>query len=404
MNRIAIIGGGAAGMAAAIAAAEYGAYVTIFESNDKLGKKILATGNGRCNLSNINASIEHYHGQNSDFAAHALTEFDVNYTINKFAEMGVLTKVEDKGKIYPYCGNASAVSEALRERIKSLGIEVKYNFEVKDIIKKKDGFMLVSYKNEREKASEVIIATGGKASPASGSKGGGYQLLEKFGHTVTELKPSLVQIKTEPETVKKLKGIKINARVRIGNIYDDGEVLFTDYGLSGPPIFYLSAYIDNQSELSLDFMPEYSNVQIKEILNQKQKNCPDMLLESFMSGIINKKLGQLILKQAGIAPLSRTADSLNASETEKISQIIKCRKFKINGTMSWNNAQVTKGGIKTNEFYADTMQSRLINGIFAAGEILDIDGDCGGYNLQWAWSSGFAAGKSAAKLLQQRKD
>ncbi len=181
-------------------------------------------------------------------------------------------------------------------------------------------------------------------------------------------------------------------------------MLFTDYGLSGPPIFYLSAYIDNQSELSLDFMPEYSNVQIKEILNQKQKNCPDMLLESFMSGIINKKLGQLILKQAGIAPLSRTADSLNASETEKISQIIKCRKFKINGTMSWNNAQVTKGGIKTNEFYADTMQSRLINGIFAAGEILDIDGDCGGYNLQWAWSSGFAAGKSAAKLLQQRKD
>ncbi len=404
MNRIAVIGGGAAGMAAAVAAAEYGAYVTIFEANDKLGKKILATGNGRCNLSNINASIEHYHGQNANFAANTLTEFDVSYTINKFAEMGVLTKIEDKGKIYPYCGNASAVSEALRERIKSLGIEVKYNFEVKDIIKKKDGFMLVSYKNEREKASAVIITTGGKASPSSGSKGSGYQLLEKFGHTVTELKPSLVQIKTEPETVKKLKGIKINARVRIGNISDDGEVLFTDYGLSGPPIFYLSAYIDNQSELSLDFMPEYSKAQTEEILKQKRKNCPDMFLESFMSGIINKKLGQLILKQAGVAPLSRTAKSLNDTEIEKIAQIIKCRKFKIDGTMSWNNAQVTKGGVKTNEFDADTMQSRLINGIFAAGEILDIDGDCGGYNLQWAWSSGFAAGKSAAKFLQQRKD
>ncbi len=404
MNRIAVIGGGAAGMAAAVAAAEYGAYVTIFEANDKLGKKILATGNGRCNLSNINASIEHYHGQNADFAANALTEFDVSYTINKFAEMGVLTKIEDKGKIYPYCGNASAVSEALRERIKALGIEVKYNFEVKDIIKKKDGFMLVSYKNEREKASAVIITTGGKASPSSGSKGSGYQLLEKFGHTVTELKPSLVQIKTEPETVKKLKGIKINARVRIGNISDDGEVLFTDYGLSGPPIFYLSAYIDNQSELSLDFMPEYSKAQTEEILKQKRKNCSDMFLESFMSGIINKKLGQLILKQAGAAPLSRTAKSLNDTEIEKIARIIKCRKFKIDGTMSWNNAQVTKGGVKTNEFDADTMQSRLINGIFAAGEILDIDGDCGGYNLQWAWSSGFAAGKSAAKFLQQRKD
>lgn len=404
MNRVAIIGGGASGMSAAIAAAESGAKVTIFESNDKLCKKILATGNGRCNLSNINVSVEHYHGHNTDFISHALKNFDVTYTIRKFEEMGILTKIEDKGKIYPYSGNASAVSEALRERIKALGVEVICGFEVKDIIKKKDGFMLVSYKNEREKCSAAIIATGGKASPASGSKGGGYQLLEKFGHTVTELKPSLVQIKTEPETAKKLKGIKLNARVRIGDVYDDGEVLFTDYGLSGPPIFYLSAYADNQNELSLDFMPEYSEAQTEEILKQKRKNCPYMLLESFMSGIINKKVGQLILKQAGAAPLSRAVSSLDDAEIKKIAQIIKCRKFKIDGTMSWNNAQVTKGGVRTNEFYADTMQSKLINGIFAAGEILDIDGDCGGYNLQWAWSSGFTAGKSAAEFLKQRKD
>ena len=399
MSRLAVIGGGAAGLMAAISAAEHGAEVVIFEANDRLGKKILATGNGRCNLTNIHASKEHYHGEDVSFTDSAISRFWVNEAIEKFRNMGVLTRVEERGKVFPYCGNASAVSEALRLRVQTLGIEVKTEFEVKDIIKKKDGFMLVSYKNEREKAGAVIITTGGKASPASGSKGGGYPLLEKFGHTITELTPSLVQIKTEPETAKKLKGIKLNARVTVGDVSDEGEVLFTDYGLSGPPIFYLSAYIENQRTLSLDLMNEYSQSEIEKILKDKSVSCPDTELESFMSGIINKKVGQLLLKQAGVSPLSRKASSLSDEEISKTASLIKDRRFNIEGTMSWNNAQVTKGGARTCEFDKNTMQSKLINGIFAAGEILDIDGDCGGYNLQWAWSSGYIAGISASEYL-----
>ena len=400
MKRIAVIGGGAAGLAAAIAAAENGAEVVIFEANDRLGKKILATGNGRCNLTNVNADVSHYHGENPSFINGAAAKRWVNETLEFFRGIGVLTRIEDRGKVYPYCGTAAAVSEALRNRAETLGVEVRTGFEVKDIIKKKDGFMLVSYKNEREKVCEIIITTGGKAAPSSGSKGGGYALLEKFGHTVTELKPSLVQIKTNPETVRKLKGIKVAADVVLGDMRETGEVLFTDYGLSGPPIFYLSAYLDGQKEISLDLMPEYTYDEVVKILSDKAKGCPKTTLESFLSGIINKKVGQLILKQAGAAPLSRKAGELSADELHKTAKIIKKFSFDICGTMSWNNAQVTKGGVCTSEFDGSTLESRLIDGIYAAGEILDIDGDCGGYNLQWAWSSGYAAGCAAAEKLK----
>lgn len=401
MSRIAIIGGGAAGLMAAVAAAEKGAEVIILESNDRLGKKILATGNGRCNMTNINADVCHYHGENPAFIEGAASEFWVNETIEKFKSLGILIRVEDKGKVYPYCGTAAAVSEALRERVRSLGIAVKTNFEVKDIIKKKDGFMLVSYKNEREKAVAVIVATGGKAAPSTGSKGGGYALLEKFGHIITELSPSLVQIKTGPDIVRKLKGIKLNARVILGKECDEGEVLFTDYGLSGPPIFYLSAYLDNQREITLDLMPEYTKGEVEKILIQKSKACSDTPLESFMSGIINKKVGQIILKQAEAGPLSRRAESLSDKEIQKISNMIKSWTFIIQGTMSWNNAQVTRGGVRTAEFDERSLESKLIKGIYAAGEILDIDGDCGGYNLQWAWASGYTAGVNAAQYIMK---
>ena len=401
MSRIAVIGGGAAGLMAAVAAAEAGAEVIILESNDRLGKKILATGNGRCNMTNINADVSHYHGENPAFIEGAASAFWVNETIEKFKNLGILIRVEEKGKVYPYCGTAAAVSEALRERVRSLGIIVKTNFEVKDIIKKKDGFMLVSYKNDREKAAAVIVATGGKAAPSTGSKGGGYALLEKFGHIVTELSPSLVQIRTEPDIVRKLKGIKLNARVTLGNECDEGEVLFTDYGLSGPPIFYLSAYLNNQQKITLDLMPEYTKAEVETILVKKSKACSDTPLESFMSGIINKKVGQVILKQAETGPLSRRSDSLSDKEIQNISNIIKSWTFKIEGTMSWNNAQVTKGGVRTAEFDEKSLESKLIKGIYAVGEILDIDGDCGGYNLQWAWTSGYVAGVNAAQYIMK---
>lgn len=399
MNRIAIIGGGASGLTAAIAAAERGAQVVIFEANERVGKKILSTGNGRCNMTNINADINHYHGEDPSFIHGAASVMWVDDTIRFFRRIGILTREEENGKIYPYCGTASSVLDALRERIRVLGISVRTGFEVKDIIKKKDGFMIVSFKNEREKASSVIISTGGKAAPSSGSKGIGYELLKKFGHTSTKLRPSLVQIKTQPDTVRKLKGIKVISDVSINGITENGEVLFTDYGLSGPPIFYLSSYIDKSESISLDLMPEYSEDDVEILLQEKSKNCPATPLENFMAGIINKKVGQIILKQAGISPLSRESGSLSKDEIRRAAKLIKCWSFKIEGTMSWNNAQVTRGGVRTCEFDPVTLESKLIPGIYASGEVLDIDGDCGGYNLQWAWSSGYAAGAAAANNI-----
>ncbi len=403
MKRTAIIGGGASGLMAAIAAAEKGAEVIIFEANDRVGKKILSTGNGRCNMTNIHAGVNHYHGEDPSFIHGAASVIWVDETIKLFRRIGILAREEENGKVYPYCGTASSVLDALRERVKALGIAVRTGFEVKDIIKKKDGFMIVSYKNEREKAAAVIISTGGKAAPSSGSKGVGYELLRKFGHTVTELRPSLVQIKTQPDTVRKLKGIKLIAEVSVNGVTENGEVLFTDYGLSGPPIFYLSAYIDGAESLFLDLMPEYTVSDVEELLSEKSRDCPATPLDSFMAGILNKKAGQIILKQAGISPLSRAAASLSREEINRTASIIKHWSFKIEGTMSWNNAQVTRGGVRTCEFDPVTLESKLIRGIYASGEVLDIDGDCGGYNLQWAWSSGYAAGVAAAKnILRER--
>ena len=406
MKRIAIIGGGASGLMAAIAAAENGTEVMIFEANDRVGKKILSTGNGRCNMTNIHADTDHYHGEDPSFIRGAASVIWVDGTIKLFRRLGVLAREEESGKVYPYCGTASSVLDALRERIKALGITVRTGFEVKDIIKKKDGFMIVSFKNEREKATAVIISTGGKAAPSSGSKGVGYELLGKFGHTVTELRPSLVQIKTQPDTVRKLKGIKLIAEASVNRVTEKGEVLFTDYGLSGPPIFYLSSYIDGAESISLDLMPEYTVRDVEKLLSEKSKNCPCTPLESFTAGIINKKVGQIILKQAGISPLSRPTGSLSIEEIKRAAAIIKCWRFKIEGTMSWNNAQVTRGGVRTCEFDPITLESKLIGGIYASGEVLDIDGDCGGYNLQWAWSSGYAAGSAAADniLKNTRKE
>ena len=401
MKNVAVIGGGASGLAAAIASAEAGAETIIFEANDRVGKKILSTGNGRCNLTNINAAAAHYHGNDPSFIHGAASVMWVKETIAFFRRLGVLAKEEDSGKIYPHCGTAASVLDALRERVKELGIQVRTNFEVKDIIKKKDGFMLVSYSNEREKAASVIVASGGKAAPSSGSKGGGYALLQKFGHTITELKPSLVQIKTDGEFVKKLKGIKVIASLSANGITETGEVLFTDYGLSGPPAFYISAYLDGAEYLFLDVMPEYSEKETLSILTEKAQNCPRMPLEMFPSGIINKKLGQAMLKELGIAPLSRTAKTMSPDELRLFAAQLKARRFKIEGTMSWNNAQVTRGGAVTKEFDHVTLESSFVPRLYACGEVLDIDGDCGGYNLQWAWSSGYAAGKAAAKSVRE---
>ncbi len=393
--KIAIVGGGASGLMAAIAAKGAGTEVVIYERNSRVGKKILATGNGRCNITNAYADTANYHGEHPEFINSVKNSFWVNETIDFFSNIGVLLKEEDGGKMYPYSDTASSVLDALRRAAARSGAITECGGDVKRVTKTKNGFSLSFYGRDDAVCDRVIIACGGCAAPASGSNGSGYELLRQLGHRITPLSPSLVQIKTETETVKKLKGIKVNANVTIGSRSERGEVLFTDYGLSGPPIFSLSAYLGNSTFAELDIMPEYSFSELSDMLTRRKSMLGDVPLEEFFTGMLNKRVGQAMLKSAGIMPLSRLGENLSRQEIKKLAAMIKCWRFEIKGTMSWNNAQVTHGGAATSGFDSETLESKLVRGMYACGEVLDIDGDCGGYNLQWAWSSGYTAGRSA---------
>ena len=253
--KIAIIGGGAAGYTAAIAAAERGLSVTIYERCDKAAKKILATGNGRCNMSNINADVMH--------------KFWVDETLDFFERLGIVPKIEENGKIFPFSYQAAAVSDVLRFEAQRLGVNTVCGFEVSKIKKSGDGFLITSYSGRETKADKIILAAGGKASPSLGSNGSGYELAKSLGHRITRLFPSLVQIKTDNRYTKALQGLKINGSAAFykdgkRKKVSDGEILFTDYGLSGPPIFNLSRLVSegNGGEIRLDLMPEFSKEEV----------------------------------------------------------------------------------------------------------------------------------------------
>lgn len=399
---IAIIGGGAAGYSAAITAARQGRCVTVYERCDRTARKILATGNGRCNMSNINASEKNYHGNNPRFVRGVIQRFWVDETLNFFEEIGVLPKTEEKGKVFPYSLQASAVSDVLRAEAERLGVKVVCGFEASDLRYKNKRFAITAFSGEKAEADKVILACGGKASPSLGSNGSGYKLAESFGHKTTKLYPALVQVKTDTTYTKALQGLKLNAEAEF--FYEgksvkksEGEVLFTDYGLSGPPIFDLSRSVSiyKNGEIRLDLMPEYTYEQVLSML--KKRRHGKKTLEDYFTGMLAKKLGQVLLKSCSIAPLSRKCETLSDREAETAAKKIKGWSFKTEGTMSWNNAQVTAGGIDTSDVNPSTLESKKQCGLYFAGEILDIDGDCGGYNLQWAWASGYVAGACAAK-------
>lgn len=385
-------------MMAGISAARCGGEVTIYERFDRMGKKVLATGNGRCNLSNVNADICNYHGKNPQFLKDTLNSFWVTETLDLFRELGLLYKVEEEGKVYPYSNAAASVLDILRFELERLGVNVEYEFEVKTVKKTKDGFMIEGYNNATAKADRVIVATGGKASPSLGSNGSGYPILEGFGHRLTKLNPSLVQIKLKNNPFKPLNGLKLYAVISVNDkIKNRGEVLFTDYGISGPAVFGVSGIIgkDSSAKISLDLMSEYSKDEIVEIL--KHHRAIFGVVDELFCGVFVKRIGQVIIKNSVEYKLNQDINVLENRDLERIAETVKCFEVTTEGTMSWNNAQVTAGGIEVSDFDSVTMESKLTKGLYATGEVLDIDGDCGGYNLQWAWSSGYIAGKNAVE-------
>ncbi len=406
--KLVIIGGGASGMAAAVEAARTNGNIDVIiaERLDRPGKKILATGNGRCNFSNTNTSTDNYYGNDSNFTAWCLKRFTVNDTVNFFNQLGVFPKEEEKGKLYPFSGQASAVLDCLRNEVSRLGVDIVTGFYAKSVSIGKKSFKIQAADGRTLYADRLIIAGGGCASPALGSDGSCFEIMRALGHRVSELAPALVQMKTDPKEVRSLQGIKINGMLRLIQndrfiAEDKGEILFTDYGISGPPVFQLSAKLPfkNNITASIDFMSEYSPKEIYDILEYRRDSLSHLTMENFFTGLLNKRIGNLIARRVGIEKLSFSVGGLDKQLLWSIVSLIKDYRLEIKGTKGFGNAQVTAGGVLTADFDDKTMGSKIVKGLYACGEVLDIYGDCGGYNLQWAWSSGRLAGMSAAESM-----
>lgn len=409
-NTVIIIGGGAAGMIAAIAARRNGASVTILERNPRVGKKILATGNGRCNLTNTDIDISRYHGKHPEFIYGAFASFDYYKTIEFFEELGITHRVEDGGKVFPLSGQASSVLDVLRYELEELNVEVICDAYVTEISRKKV-FEVVLKDDRVFKADRVILAAGGKASPDLGSNGSGFALAQKMGHKIIEPFPALVQLKLSSRFLKQIQGIKFDGSAQI--IVNDkevrsesGEILFTEYGISGPPILQLSRkageYLDKGKKVYIRvvIIDHLSDNELMEMLSKRFSLGAKKSLSFNFVGFLNKKLVPVILKEAGIDDINKPSGSVTEGERDRIVKLLRDWRFEVTGTNPWSSAQVTAGGIDVSEINSKTMESKIVSGLYFAGEIIDIDGDCGGFNLQWAWSSGFLAGESASKAVE----
>lgn len=405
--RVAVVGGGAAGMIAAIAARRKGAEVTILERGPRIGKKILATGNGRCNFTNIYTAIEHYYGSNPKFVASSLGQFSVEKTLDFFERLGIAPRIEDQGKVYPRSEQASSILDVLLYELKELGVQICGDSCVIKISKEEKLFSIALVNGTRFNFERIIISCGGKAKPSTGSDGSGYELAQMLGHTVTEVFPALVQLKLEGQYFKQLEGVKfVGTAQLLGHnkivTQDQGDILFANYGVSGPPILQLSRkagellHKGQEPVLKIILIDHMKEEELQQVMIKRFNDGPHKTVQFSLVGLINKRLISVVLKEAGITDLNRPVSTITRQERQRIVSILTDWRFKIKGTKSWPSAQVTAGGISTEEINPATMESRLVSGLYFAGEIIDIDGQCGGFNLQWAWSSGFVAGQNAA--------
>ena len=400
--KIGIIGAGASGMAAAIAASENpDVQVILFERQARVGKKLLATGNGRCNLSNRNASIEKYHGDDPIFAATALQLFPVEETLEWFGNLGLFTVTEDSGKVYPYSDQANSVVDILRFGLVKPNITLHTGFEVRKVRQTENGFA-VHGEEETVNCDRLIIACGGLAGTKLGGSMSGYKLLSQFGHKTTKLRPSLVQLKTSWSGISSLKGVRANCCISIfkdDQLYakSSGEIQFTDYGISGPVVFEISRDVcfgKGEWYAHIDFLPQYTEEQLVKALSARKNT--ELAAEELLTGILHNRLGRILTRAAGLRDQTLIRD-IDDSVLNRLCEMAKSFRIELTEPMGMDRAQVTAGGIITDDFDPNTMQSKLVPGLYACGEVLDIDGDCGGYNLQWAWSSGRLAGMSAGK-------
>jgi len=407
-TEVVIIGGGASGLFAALACFDMGMKVLVLEGENRIAKKILTTGNGRCNLSNLNIKMpfDTFHSQNTSFFQSVLNQFTTEDTINLLNLYGLPLLTLDKGKMYPKSLQASSVVDTLLLNLEERGIPIYLNCKVTGISKQNNDFIIETTHIDHPifKASKVLIACGGSAAPNTGSDGSIYQILEKLGHHIIKPLPTIVQLKLNYKHLKAVSGVRFDALAQVivnkeikRKEYD--EVLFTDYGISGPAILQLSRYasigLDQNLDviISLDLFSNQSQREVGEYFDARFALFGYRSILQSLIGEVHKKLIPILLKDSGIDDIHRTCDSLTYQEKVSFYQTLKNWSFICNGTNGFKNAQATIGGVDTKEVDEDSLESKLLKGLYFSGEVLDVDGDCGGYNLQWAWSSGYVAGK-----------
>lgn len=399
VNDVIIIGGGAAGLCAAVYLKQKHPEksVRILEALPRVCKKLSLTGNGRCNITNKNIELSRYHGENVNFCEYAFSKYSGALTENFFESIGLPIIFEgDKG--FPQSLQASSVVDCLRFRAESLGIIIHTETKVNTIQISNGNYKIIA-NNMSFFARNIIIATGLLSGGEKlGSDGSMLNLLKKAGFNTVATSPAIVQLKTETDIVKQLKGIKVNANasLKIGDRIirtEYGEVLFCDYGLSGPPVMQISREVSRSREnftVTLDIMPQTDFNALIDILKRRAENLKHLNLDEFFTGFFQKRLGQVILKVSG-CKLNDSVKMLDKNVIKKVATTIKNFSFNVTGTTGFANSQVTAGGLDTAQFSSTTMESKTNKGLYAIGEILDIDGDCGGFNLQWAWSSAMCA-------------
>ncbi len=407
---IAVIGGGASGLLAAITAKRKNRAlrVAILESLDRVGKKLITTGNGRCNITNKEIDLSRFHGDKVGFAGYALKKYSGKYLEDLFLSVGI-PFVSEGNKVFPSSLQASSVVDCLRFECERIGVELLCGKKIEKIFCGKE-FTL--YSPDDEISAKAVICCGGLYSGGErvGSDGSLYRILKDMGYKTVRLSPSIVQLKTETDFVKQLKGIKVDAKATLCKNgkpvkSEFGEVLFCDYGLSGPAIMNVSRETGRSEggfTISLDLYPDMTEEKLRDIISNRIRLLHFRSLEEFFTGMINKRLGQVVLKYCGYK-LADKAETLKAYDAQKISKALKAFEVKVTGNTGFINSQVTAGGISTDEFSDKTLMSKRNRGLFACGEILDIDGDCGGFNLTWAFASGILAAESAVGFAGESK-
>lgn len=383
--RVAIVGGGAAGLVAAITAARMGAAVTLLEAGSRVGQKILASGNGRCNLTNTGVAPEAYNAP--EFVAPVLAGHGCEDVLAFFGDIGLLTYADDEGRVYPVTNAANSVLDVLRLEYAHLGVAERFGFEVARIEHGDGAFIVRSREGEAVDADAVIVASGG-----------GRSVLEGLGHAIEPLWPALVPLTTDTRAIRGLSGVRVRCAA---SVLDDsgaalaterGELLFRDYGVSGIMVLDLSRVALPGHTLSLDFFPDIGDAEMQQLLAGRAGSLGWRSAGTFFTGMLHTRVGQAVLRVAEMPP-DTAASSL---DTSALARLLKDFRLPVTGTGDPAQAQVTRGGVRLEGFDPVTMASRMVPGVFAAGEVLDIDGRCGGFNLHWAWASGIVAGRNAA--------